>query len=232
LRKPLIGALVGVCAFGIIVAGAAAELQQTADISFTKPKAGASTGTKSNLTASDTDPSVQQPLAASKVVVNFPTGTKFNYKAGPPVCTASDGEIQSTNGAVCSKSKVGSGLAQANVKPLLQTDVALDITAFNGKNKLIFYLVPRGGVGNPLVLKGALKGNKLTTPVPRIEAVGGSGVFAVLTSFNLVTKAYSKKGDFFATAPKTCPGKWTTKTNFTYIDGSAKTVTSTQPCKK
>jgi hypothetical protein len=232
LRKPLIGAVVGLVAVLAFGGVAAAELQQSADISFTKPKANSSTGTKSSLTASDTDPSVQQPLAASNVVVNFPSGTKFNYKAGPPVCTASAGQIQSTNGSVCNKSKVGTGVAMANVKPLLQTDVALDITAYNGKNKLIFYLVPRGGVGNPLVLVGSLKGNKLTTPVPRIEAVGGSGVFAVLTSFNLVTRAYSKNGQFFATTPKTCPGKWTTTTNFTYIDGSKKAITSTQPCAK
>jgi hypothetical protein len=66
----------------------------------------------------------------------------------------------------------------------------------------------------------------------RIEAVGGSGVFAVLTSFQLTTKAIRKGGENYITTPKTCSGKWTTKTAFTYTDGSTASVSSSQPCKK
>jgi hypothetical protein len=232
LRKPLIGALVGACAFLALSGVASAEFTQTADISFSKPKADSSSGIKSLLTATETDPSILQPKSASKVVVNFNKGTKFDYTV-PPQCKASDQQIQATNGEVCKKDIVGKGRATANVKPLLQQDVSLSITAFNAtKNRIIFYLVPEGGVGNPLVLTGTVKGNKLTTNVPRIEAVGGSGVFAVLTSFQLTTKAISKKGKNYITTPKTCKGKWTTKTNFTYTDGSTASVSSSQPCRK
>jgi len=47
-----------------------------------------------------------------------------------------------------------------------------------------------------------------------------------------VTKAIRAGGSNFLTTPKTCPGKWTTTTNFTYTDGSTSTVTSDEPCKK
>jgi hypothetical protein len=240
LRKPLIGAVVGLITMLVFAGTASATFTQGADISFTKPKANSSTGIKSNISATETDPSIQQPKASSNVVVNFPSGTKFNTKV-PPVCSADAATIQQTNGAACEKkgststgnATVGTGQAMANVKPLLNTDVALSIKAYNAKgNKIIFYLVPQGGVGNPLVLTGTTKGNKLSTPVPRIEAVGGSGVFAVLTSFVLTTKAISKSGENYVTTPKSCPGKWTTKTNFTYTDGSSGSVSSTQPCKK
>lgn len=232
MRKPLIGALVGGAAFLALSGVASAALTQTADIKLSSSKANSSTGTSSSITATESDPSVVQPLAASNVVVHFPSGTKFNTKV-PPICTASQAQqIQSTNGAVCKKALVGTGTATANVKPLLQTDVSLSIQAFNGQNKLYFYLLPQGGVGNPLLLTGTLSGNKLTTPVPRIEAVGGSGVFAVLTSFVLKTKAIKKNGQAYATTPKTCTGTWKTTTDFTYIDGSTATVPASQPCKK
>jgi hypothetical protein len=232
LRKPLMVVVAGLCVLGLTAGVAQAELTQTAEIKLTSKKADSSTGTSSTLTASESDPSVLQPLAASNVVVNFPSGTKFDYTV-PPVCTdAQAQQIQSTDGAICSRALVGTGTAKANVKPLLNEDVSLSIKAFNGKNKLYFYLVPEGGVGNPLLLTGTLKGSKLTTPVPRIEAVGGSGVFAVLTQFVLNTKKITKSGKNYATTPKSCSGKWTTKTAFTYVDGSSKSVTSTQPCSK
>jgi hypothetical protein len=158
LRKPLIGALVGAVAYLALSGVASAALSQTADISLSNSKAGSSTGTKTAITATESDPSVLQPLAASNVVVNFPKGTVFNYKAAP-VCSSSQAQqIQSTNGAVCKKALIGTGSATANVKPLLNTDVSLSIQAFNGQNKLYFYLLPQGGVGNPLLLTGSLRG--------------------------------------------------------------------------
>ena len=206
MRKPLIGAVVGLTAFLAFGGVASADFTQTADITFTKPTAGASSGIKTSIKATETDPTVLQPKAASKVVVNFPKGTKFDGKAAKQ-CKASAGQIQATNGGACRGTQIGSGLAMANVKPLLNTDVGLTINAYNATNNhIIFYLVPQAAVGNPLVLTGTIKGNKLTTPVPRIEAVGGSGVFAVLTDFELVTKAARSGGSNFLTTPKTCPG--------------------------
>ena len=190
---------------------------------------GASTAIRASLNAND--PSVVQPKGAATVVVNFPKGTKFNYKV-PPVCTNSQApQIQQTDGNICKKALVGTGSATANVKPTLASDVNLTIKAYNGQNKLYFYLVPQPGVpSNPLVLTAVVKGNKLTTTVPKLEPVPGQNV--VLTSFVLNTKAISKGGQAFLTAPKTCNGKWTTTTNFTYTDGSTQSVPSTQPCKK
>lgn len=229
MRKPPVGAVVGLGAFLALAGVASADFTQTADIAFTKPKAGASTAIRASLNAND--PSVVQPKGAATVVVNFPKGTKFNYKV-PPVCTNSQApQIQQTDGNICKKALVGTGSATANVKPTLASDVNLTIKAYNGQNKLYFYLVPQPGVpSNPLVLTAVVKGNKLTTTVPKLEPVPGQNV--VLTSFVLNTKAISKGGQAFLTAPKTCNGKWTTTTNFTYTDGSTQSVPSTQPCKK
>jgi hypothetical protein len=229
LRKPLIGAVAGLGAVLAFAGVALADFTQTADVAFTKPKAGTSTGIRASLMSND--PSVVQPKGASNVVVNFPNGTKFNYNA-PPVCTnAQAPQIQQTDGAICRRALVGTGSATANVKPALASDVNLTIKAYNGQNKLYFYLVPQPGVpSNPLVLTAVVKGNKLTTTVPQLQPIPGQNV--VLTSFVLNTRVISKSGQAFLTTPKTCNGKWTTTTNFTYTDGSTQTVQSTQPCKK
>jgi hypothetical protein len=216
LRKPLIGAVAGLGAVLAFAGVALADFTQTADVAFTKPKAGTSTGITASLMSND--PSVVQPKGASNVVVNFPKGTKFNYKA-PPVCTnAQAPQIQQTDGAICRRALVGTGSATANVKPALASDVNLTIKAYNGQNKLYFYLVPQPGVpSNPLVLTAVVKGNKLTTTVPQLQPI---------------PRVISKSGQAFLTTPKTCNGKWTTTTNFTYTDGSTQTIQSTQPCKK
>ena len=93
MRKPLIGAVVGLTAFLAFAGVASADFTQTADITFTKPKAGASSGIKTSIKATETDPTVLQPKAASKVVVNFPKGTKFDGKVAKQ-CKASAGLIQ------------------------------------------------------------------------------------------------------------------------------------------
>ena len=229
MRKPPIGAAVGLGVFLAVAGVASADFTQTADVAFTRPKAGASTGIRASLASGD--PSVVQPKGAATVVVNFPKGTKFNSKA-PPVCTnAQAPQIQQTDGAICRKALIGAGSATANVKPTLANDVNLTIKAYNGQNKIYFYLVPQPGVpSNPLVLTAVVKGNKLTTTVPQLQPIPGQ--FVVLTSFVLNVKATSKSGKAFLTTPKTCNGKWTTTTNFTYTDGSTQSVQSTQPCKK
>ena len=229
MRKPLIGAVAGLGAVLAFAGVALADFTQTANVAFTKPKAGTSTGIRASLVAND--PAVVQPKGASNVVVNFPRGTKFNTKA-PPVCTnAQAPQIQQTDGAICRKALIGTGSATANVKPTLANDVNLSIKAYNGQNKLYFYLVPQPGVpSNPLVLTAVVKGNRLTTTVPQLQPIPGQ--FVVLTSFVLNVKAISRSGKAFLTTPKTCNGKWTTTSNFTYTDGSTQSVQFTQPCKK
>jgi hypothetical protein len=234
LRKPFIALLAGVLTLAI-AGTATAAFQQTADISFTRPSADSSTGISSSLTASDPEAPNGKPKSASRVVVNFPRGTKFNYRVRP-VCTANAQEIQQTDGAVCRSAQVGTGTAVANIAPLQlpptnTSEVTLSIKAYNARNALFFYLVPTGSVGNPLVLKGSLRGNKLTTSVPKIEAVPNTGIFAVLTSFKLVTKRYQKSGDFYASTPSSCNGRWVATSDFTYEDGSTAKVTSEQPCR-
>jgi len=55
LRKPLIGALVGLSAFLAFAGAASADFTQTADITFTKPKANSSSGIKTSIKATETD---------------------------------------------------------------------------------------------------------------------------------------------------------------------------------
>ena len=225
-----------------------AAFSQTASVKFTTSKEKASTGTKTRIAASEPDAPAGKPSkAARKVVIKFHKGTTFNT-AVPNVCRASDGDIIATKGAACPRgSKVGAGSAEAitgfgpGVDPIQES-----IIAYNNKNQLILYLTPKGTIGQTFVLRAKLKasssGTTLTTNVPPLCLPGGtpptcSNGEAVLTKFNLdtagITKTVSGKRSIYVTTPSTCPSskKWTTKTTFTYSDGSTKALSNTSTCR-
>ena len=127
------------------VALASSQFQQTASITLTGAKAGASTGFKAALASTDPGEPGNKPQALKTLTITFPSGTKFNFKSKAiKPCTASAIEITGTSGAACpSKSKIGSGAAEANGAPLFP-QLPESVTAYATRTGIVFVLVPKG----------------------------------------------------------------------------------------
>jgi hypothetical protein len=247
LRRLFIGALTGVLVLAL-AASASAVFKQDFSLKFTQKKPAKSTGLTAVLQSSDPDAPGAKPKGVRKIAIKFPAGTLFDTGVPTP-CRATDASIQTSNGGVCPRgSKVGAGNAEAvtgfgaGVDPIQES-----VVAYSNTNEIIFFLRPKGPVGQTLVLRGKLKASKsgptLTTVVPPLCLPGGSppeckNGEAVLTKFELVVKGISKtikkKRRNYVTTPSKCPGskKWTTKGTFTYADKSIVNVNATTPCSK
>ncbi|MFL5827341.1 MAG: hypothetical protein ACJ76V_12520 [Thermoleophilaceae bacterium] len=236
-KKPIAGAVAGVIA--VAVAGVAVATPGTSDgvtwdAKTTSTKVNSSTGLSTTIKGAPSGLDGKQ-LPIRKVTVQFPPGTKINTKALPE-CTASPQTIQNTNGNVCSKSRVGTGLVKANTGLGAGIDpISEDVQAFNGKKKIFFLLTPKGAIGQTAVLTGNFRGTKapkLVVDVPLFPIPGGSN--AVLIQFDFAVKKTGSGKKAYGTTPKTCPrsGKWQLPATLGY-DGHADVhATATGPCRK
>lgn len=212
------------------VALASSQFKQTSKITLTATKAGASTGFKVSIASSDPGAPNGQPQALKTLTVTFPTNTKFNFKSSAiKQCTASAIELVGTKGAACpAKSKIGTGTAMANGAPVYPKIPEI-ATAYAGKGKLLFVLVPATAVGSTLVLEGAVSANKLTTPVP---ALSSGGLTIVITELTLTVKTLGSGKQAFVAAGQCSKGKFNVKSNFVYYTGSPVSLTSSSKCAK
>ncbi|MFL5827340.1 MAG: hypothetical protein ACJ76V_12515 [Thermoleophilaceae bacterium] len=233
----LISALVAMFALvGAAVAMATAQFKQTAQITFSSKKVNSLTGLKINLNAQDPGAPHAKPSPATKVVVSLPKGAKVDTSAAK-VCTASDSDFNSKGANACpAGSRLGTGTADAitglgaGIDPVVE-----NIIAFAGKNQIIFLLTPKGAIGQTATIRGKIKKNVVTTPVPAFPIPGAGN--ASLTKFQVNLKAVSSgsgsKKKRSVTTPPTCPKakNWVTTTKFNYEDGTTATVKSRSSCK-
>jgi hypothetical protein len=232
-KKFILGALAAALVLAIAPA-ALAVFTQTAEVKLTTKKAGKPTGISSLLQSSDPDAPFGKPKAATKVVVKFPPGTRYDVK-GAATCNLSDSEILA--GQCPANTKLGTGTAEANAAPLAAS-VPEKITAYHGKGELIFALTPAGAIGQTFVIHAKISSRGvLTTNVPPLTLPTVPPTSVALTKFQIGAGAKSrkvkgKKHTLFRTPKKCKTGKWTSTTSFTYEDGSKQSVKSTSPCKK
>ena len=250
MRKLVVGALVGVLALAV-AAIALADTTQTYSQKFSSSKAGKSVGTV--FSTDSTDPANtannNQPKSVRTFNIKFPSGTAVNYKAAP-ICKASDDDlIQQGGKPACPKAVIGSGSAKVTLPFPNSAPVNAKVTAFNNKNALVLYVDP-SPIAQPIILrpkfKGKLKnGPTLSTVVPANclppatdqggqckKTDGSAGQEAILTHFDLKTKPKKKGKNVLIKAPKKCKKTWTFKATLKYADGTSKSITSKQKCKK
>jgi len=209
---------------------ASAQFKQTAKVTLTTKKAGASTGFKASLQSSDPGAPLEKPQALKTLKITFPVKTSFNFKSKAlTICKANDTEIKATGGSVCpSKSKLGEGSSTANGAPALPK-VNENVTAFAGSNQIILLLAPKvAGAGATLVLHGKISKNTMTTEVPAIT-VGGLTI--VITGLQLNVKSVGSGKTTWAKAGKCVKKKFTVLSSFTYQTGEKLTIRSTSGCK-
>jgi hypothetical protein len=240
VRKLLLGAVIGTVMLAV-AAIAMATTTTTYTQKYTTKKKNTSAGT-SFATASTEDQNADnnhQPKSTREFDIKFPAGTKINYKAAP-VCKNLD---ESATNPCPKNTTVGSGHAQVLLPFANSAPIQATVTAYNRVKGLFLYVVP--SVGAPVVLKPVYKGLTLKTATPPnclagtnqngqcVNGDGSKGQEAVLTEFDLTTKAIKKGKKKYLTTPKTCPkGGWKFSAKVTYADGTSGTFGSFSPCKK
>jgi hypothetical protein len=231
--RKLIVSVVGAGALAT-AAVAIAATQTTYKQSFLSSKAGTSTGAHVAITS--TDPANQagneQPAAVRELRITFPRGTSIDLTA-VPAC----GQLDESAFDPCPpRTKVGTGSAELRSKFVGSPPIPADVTAYNRKNGLWLYVVPKVSSQDPFVLKPDLQGLTLDTTIPKqcvLYDCQANGE-AVLTKFTLDTKAFKKGKRTYIKSPATCPTSgWTFKATFRYdAPTPATNLSSTQKCRK
>ena len=250
MRKLLIGALAGAVVLAV-AAVAMATTTQTFKQTYSAAKPNKSTGTSFKTTSSeDNNPDKNnQPKATREFDIKFPAGTKINTSAAP-ACS----NLDESSDDVCPKNtKVGSGHATVLLPYPGTVPIDALVTAYNRKQGsekgLFLYVVPQFPNQAPVVLKPKWSGLTLKTATPPnciastnqngrcVDSSGNPGAEAVLTEFDLKTKAVTKgkgkkKKIFLKTPSKCTKAGWTFKASITYDDGTKNTPAYTQKCSK
>jgi hypothetical protein len=220
LRKTTALAIAGALTLALAaVAVASPQFTYTFATKFTQKHPGKSTGFKTDIETSDPGNPQGVPKGANVITVTFPRGTKFNSSALPQ-CAATPTNTAPVISGACDKAKVGTGSSIVQAVGLAGP-VPGTITAYNAKNAIIFYVKSTlAGTTVPVVLKGNLKGTKLTTDVgSQIPKPGGLKL--IITTFKLSITPHKKGKKIYATTPKKCTGgKWVVKAHVAFDDGT------------
>lgn len=247
MRKLLIGAVAGVVML-VVAAIAMATTTQTFNQTYTTKKPNTSTGTKFQTNSSEdaNDENNKQPKATREFDIKFPAGTKINYKAAP-VCTNVD---ESAASPCPANTKIGTGHAQVLLPFKGTAPIDANVTAYNRKSEgttgLVLFVEPQAPNQAPVFLKPVYKGLTLKTATPPnciastnqnghcVKGDGSDGVEAVLTEFDLTTKAVKKGKKVYLKTPPKCPKTktWTFTAKITYDDGTSVTKRAATKCKK
>jgi len=177
--------------------------------------------------------------------IYFTPGTDFDTSV-PPRCTASGGDVVSSNGDACKKAQVGHGDALSQIGTL---ETAAELKAYNRKKGILFLIIacnPGTGPGQadpnctPLdggtfALEGKLKyadkaKQKPILDVPTPQTLRDGNI--IITKFHLVTDKIKDSGDTFIETPEKCKkGKFKTKAVITYDGGvPSQTIKDSQAC--
>jgi len=230
VRKPLIGAIIGVLALAVAgIALASEQFVQTYKLTYTTASEKATTGVNTLFTAADPGEANQTPKAARRVTITFHKGTTFDTTV-PVRCNKTDQQVQASAAAGCpAKSKVGSGTAQGRVGDLNGAAADLDLVAYNANKAIIFLAKGKAGSitdGQNFAFRGKLDGTRLTTNVPQFP------FNTSITRFNLKVIKVARGTTKYIRTPSICPStkKWTTKAAFVYADGTTASRTSRSTC--
>ena len=237
----LIGVLVGALALAVsAVAVASPQFKQTVKAKYTVSKAQKPAGLSVNLSATDpgaVPPGAQPGVKTLKITFS---GSKINFKAAK-LCKLPQDQAESCPG----ETKVGDGTAKANLvgtntatgQKTVVPNLAQEVSAYAVSGGL--YLIVKGtSLPTTAILKATLsKKGVLNVNVERDLPVIPGGNKIVLTDFAVkikkLTTGKGKKLKSFVTTPKCGKSKkFTIKSSFNYDDGSKKSPTATQKCKK
>lgn len=238
-RKFLIGAVLGVTAslaFAGVASAAVSSQTYSSVASKTKQDKKVRGHVGSFKTDVDTFYSGGFTPPATQTVLTFDRAFKFNTgnldRCNPASLV---GQSAASARAICGDAQVGQG--SAVVTRLDGVALPAVVSAFNGNpsggNPVILLHTDVSGVPTKPILTGTLSGNTLTVSVP---VTPGTVITHFDTTINKVKvkNANKKKGkpaQYYVMA-KCNDGKWAHSETTTFQDGSTKSSSFTQKCKK
>jgi hypothetical protein len=250
MRKLVIGVLMGVLSLVVaaVAIGASATSGTTVqnfDQKYSTKKLKASTGTTFSTSSTDeSNTRNKQPKRVTNFDIKFPSGSKIDNKAIPQ-CKADENDFAQadTPDDACPKgSRLGTGAVAARTPFNGVADFTGVAYAYNANKGLILF-VNIQSANQTLLLKPKFSGLNLKTVVPHTcippnipanDCKDASGVSqeAILTSFNLNTKAMGKKGKAVIRTPPACPkAGWVFTASIKYADGTSVKIPAKNACK-
>jgi hypothetical protein len=141
---------------------------------------------------------------AKSIAITFPSTLKLSTK-GLPQCTKTDTQIVDSLGSVCKSAKIGSGTAHALINPFATspTPVSFVVTAYAGKNELLFLL--KASIGATYVTHGKISGKKLTITIGKDLQQPITNTYSAL--LDLSTSLSMKKGSNYLISSTGCKSK-------------------------
>ena len=225
MRRSVIVAIATALSLTLVGVALADGFVQNSVIKLTAKKSGKTTGFNANI--SSTTPTGTKPEVATKLVVTFPSGTKFNLGKFT-ACKLSDTQIM--GGTSCpATSKIGTGSATAVAWPLgLNVNAAVKAYV-SGSKEMLVVVTATSPVNTTLVIRQSVSGSKLTIPIPSPTVLGAQ---VILTSLKLNVPPKGSGTKALAVAGKCASGKFVITSDFSYDDGTSAHVSSTSPCTK
>jgi hypothetical protein len=226
-------ALVAAALVGVFPATARAGPRADFEQFFSTPVPGASTGIETKILYKNPADPNGKPVPVREEVFTFPDGTGFDDPV-VPMCTASDLEVELTDGAACpAPTWVGRGIGDTTMTGFPGAgETPIDVDGWNADDGVILL-----GGSKQLHLRFATRairhGHTITVQVPRTPGGppdGESALRRVDNAFgarSLGTRAYLR-------TPGTCPasGAWTFTARFTFADGVVENDSYDMPCTR
>lgn len=213
---------------GVAHAGPRADYQQF----FSSPVPGASAGIETKILYKNPSDPNGKPVPVREEVFTFPKGTQFDDSV-VPICTASDLEIELTDGGACPDgSWVGQGVgdtAMTGFPGAGETPIKVDgwndgdgVALLGGDEQLHLRFATRA----------VRQGRTITVEVPRTPGGPPDGESSLRRVDN-VFGARSAGPRAYLGTPGTCPapGAWTFTARFTFADGVVEHDSYDMPCQ-
>jgi hypothetical protein len=224
----------------LTAAPASAATSSTFSLKLSSQKPKTATGLTLNMTANDPGAPNGKPSGLRTLEIKFPKGTRFETVAGTP-CDLEPEEVAQRGPGVCpSKSKIGTGKAEAltgfsgGVDPIFE-----NLTVIYANTGVIIHARPTGALGQTLGLWGGFTGPfTLTTGIPALCLPGGvpptcAKGDASISKIDLNVKPVKKGKNVLIRTPAKCSGgKWNYNGVLTFADGTVQEHPGTTPCKR
>lgn len=223
-------ALIGVAERPSSAAAAPDDARARVSDTFTTQQPRTSAGRRFEVDFADPDDPEGKPPALRRVELALHPGSRFDTEAITR-CEASDAELVAVGPSACpEQSRVGTNVVVVDTGfPGPARLVTSDFVLFNAADELILLGTTRDG-GARVVLRGAVRDNRLTIEIPPLPGTPPDG--GANRSERADFAAASGPGGDYLTTPPTCPaeGFWTNRVTYTYADGVRQTAESRSPC--
>jgi hypothetical protein len=202
---------------------------------FTTDRPGASTGLDTTiLYKHPSDPNAKPP-AVRQEVFTFPVGTRFDDSV-VPVCSASDEELRTSDGAACPKETwVGSGHKNTSMTGFPGAgETPIVVNAFNyGDGEFRVVGGPEQFPAIRSVVHGQRTGRTSTVNVPPSPGGPPDGETALRRIRNIFPARSAGRRAYIRT-PRKCPstGFWIFKARLTFSDGGVERNVHRMKCRR